>query len=428
LKFLESIIFTKRNKKMKLKIKKFLILVLVCSASALMSACIGSDEADAAFGTITINLGGDESRSTTITYPPDPALKISLQHTIEFKAGSISAADVVLDPGVLSKSIPLHVGIWDITVKAKKNNGDDYAIGKAKGVEVLQNRATPVRIQMEPVLPPVTSGTVWLQDHVAKKIDPYSDLNTARASMTSGGTYTIWLEAGDQQLPAATFFDPLDSYDITLRSQSGPVTVKPLTQNWLFRIYGGISLTLRDGITLQGPSGNNIAPLVLVDGGKLIMKEESKITGNTHTDIVSTKGGGVFVDNGGIFTMEGGTISGNKASLGGGVYVADGTFNMESGSIENNTATVFGGGVYVLLSDTSGMKFGTINKTGGTIYGNDVPGKGNMANPSLTIDPPNSYDNSSPGYALCTEGYDIVTTYYHYTFENDTLYGNYKAP
>jgi ABC-type glycerol-3-phosphate transport system substrate-binding protein len=55
---------------MKLKMKKIFILMLLCSV--FMSACIGSDEADAAFGTITINLGGDESRAVvTFPYPPE---------------------------------------------------------------------------------------------------------------------------------------------------------------------------------------------------------------------------------------------------------------------------------------------------------------------------------------------------------------------
>ena len=49
------------------------------------------------------------------------------------------------------------------------------------------------------------------------------------------------------------------------------------------------------------------------------------ITGGLgYEDGFDTSGGGVYVENGGNFTMEGGTISGNSAYFGGGVYVSGG--------------------------------------------------------------------------------------------------------
>jgi hypothetical protein len=55
--------------------------------------------------------------------------------------------------------------------------------------------------------------------------------------------------------------------------------------------------------------------------------------------------------------MEGGTISGNTASNGGGVY---GGLTMQGGSISKNTAGESSGGVYVS---------GTLTKTNGVITG-----------------------------------------------------------
>ena len=68
---------------------------------------------------------------------------------------------------------------------------------------------------------------------------------------------------------------------------------------------------------------------------------------------------------GGTFTMNGGTISGNRASYdGGGVYVEDGcTFTMNGGTISGNTANNDGGGVYANWG-------ATVNLNGGTITGN----------------------------------------------------------
>ena len=69
---------------------------------------------------------------------------------------------------------------------------------------------------------------------------------------------------------------------------------------------------------------------------------------------------------GGTFTMNGGTISGNSAyDWGGGVYVRNNsTFTMEGGTITDNTAKTFGGGVYVA--------YGTFTMSGGTISNNSA--------------------------------------------------------
>jgi hypothetical protein len=94
------------------------------------------------------------------------------------------------------------------------------------------------------------------------------------------------------------------------------------------------------------------------------------MSGGTVSGNGASNGGGVYV-NSGTFTMSGGTVSGNGAgNQGGGVYV-NGTFNMLGGSITNNTAASWGGGVYV--------DWATFAKTGGIItgYGSDRA-NGNM--------------------------------------------------
>jgi uncharacterized repeat protein (TIGR02543 family) len=65
------------------------------------------------------------------------------------------------------------------------------------------------------------------------------------------------------------------------------------------------------------------------------------------TGNMGTSGGGVYIHEGGIFTMYGGVIAGNKIAeggCGGGVYV-EGTFNLYGGTITGNTGVK--GGVYI---------------------------------------------------------------------------------
>lgn len=63
------------------------------------------------------------------------------------------------------------------------------------------------------------------------------------------------------------------------------------------------------------------------------------VGGGTGADanIANSDGGGVSI-NGGEFTMTGGTINGNTAFFGGGVYVdnGDGTFDPQGGTVSDN--------------------------------------------------------------------------------------------
>ena len=76
------------------------------------------------------------------------------------------------------------------------------------------------------------------------------------------------------------------------------------------------------------------------------------------------EGGGVNV-NSGIFNMNSGTISGNKAgelSQGGGVLVTTGgTFNMHGGTISHNVSDSYGGGVYISTNARFDMSGGEIS-------------------------------------------------------------------
>jgi hypothetical protein len=95
------------------------------------------------------------------------------------------------------------------------------------------------------------------------------------------------------------------------------------------------------------------------------------MSGGTISGNEASEGGGIYINDGSTLTMSGGTISGNKAgSIGGGVYVRGGTFTMAGGAIQDNLG---GGGLCVLPVDNGNANFimsgGTIrNNTGGAIF------------------------------------------------------------
>ena len=107
--------------------------------------------------------------------------------------------------------------------------------------------------------------------------------------------------------------------------------------------------------------------------GTFTVSENSQITGN-----IGSYGGGVYINNG-LFTMDGGIISGNAVSKhGGGVCVSEkGNFTLcGTAKITGNTAGAdsddYGGGVY--LNDNSGDNSGTFTLGGAAIITGNVKG------------------------------------------------------
>ena len=161
----------------------------------------------------------------------------------------------------------------------------------------------------------------------------------------------------------------------------------------------GHTLSLADGV--EGSllrikqDENSKGTLTLCDckgGGKLVGNDDggSVVTvapkgtfnmySGTITGAKATSGGGVYVGvensesssegNSGTFNMYGGSISGNTAENGGGVYLNDGTFNMYDGTIGGNTAESNGGGVYA--------EKGTFIMHGGSISNNKAQSGGGV--------------------------------------------------
>lgn len=116
---------------------------------------------------------------------------------------------------------------------------------------------------------------------------------------------------------------------------------------------GTATFTLRGGFITGNTGGNGGG--VRVDNGTFNMQGGS-ITGN-----MANAGGGVNMG-GGTFNMTGGGISGNTANAGGGVGAESGTLNLSgTARIDGNTAKGNGGGVYVE---------GAFTMQGGSITGN----------------------------------------------------------
>jgi hypothetical protein len=177
----------------------------------------------------------------------------------------------------------------------------------------------------------------------------------------------------------------IEGNSVTIRAKN-EVTIKRATPNFTASLFtigkdGTLILSGADSkpITIDG-SANATEPLIIIDGGTLIMNDDVTLQNNTNNN---GNGGGVAVNNNGTFTMNGGKIAGNTANEGGGVCVADnGIFIMSGGEISGNTATTVndksgGGGGGVLVDND-----GTFRMVGGIVYGIDDKDNKNISNAS----------------------------------------------
>jgi uncharacterized repeat protein (TIGR02543 family) len=183
----------------------------------------------------------------------------------------------------------------------------------------------------------------------------------------------------------------VDTYNaaLTLTTANSPAQVtidgsgRAVTGNAnRFTIGSGVTITLKN-ITFTK------IPFTAAAGGKLVLDNGAVVTGNAGTGVTVTgtsataKGtlemktgssvtgngdSGVKLEGTGVFTMSGGTISGNEADNGGGVEMkgTGGTFTMTGGTISGNEAIEYGGGVSMMGTN------GVFTMSGGTISGNEA--------------------------------------------------------
>lgn len=159
----------------------------------------------------------------------------------------------------------------------------------------------------------------------------------------------------------------------------GGVTVEGGT----FHMYGGT-------IKKCGINGGSVCyggGVGVVYGGSFVM-DDGEITGcyaispSVPGMTFTSFGGGVFVMCG-SFVMNGGTISGNRADIGGGVmlYGNSTAMNIEGGAITGNTATICGGGLAakknggVVVVSNSKLCNNVADVAASDVYLDDAPAK-----------------------------------------------------
>jgi hypothetical protein len=189
----------------------------------------------------------------------------------------------------------------------------------------------------------------------------------------AGKRYTITL-TGDIQVDGKTndTFGGVSGLTVTIKG-SGALSLAPGgSGGHLLQIKKNQTLNIGEpggnGPTLRGKTGNT-RNLVRVNEGGALNMFSGAITGNDTSGKTGDDwaGAGGVTISGGVFTLEGGTISNNKP--GSGVFVgSDAVFTMKGGTISGNEAEN-GGGVSMYSEPDKPAVF---TMKGGFITGNKV--------------------------------------------------------
>ena len=168
---------------------------------------------------------------------------------------------------------------------------------------------------------------------------------------------------------------------------------------------------------LKASEGSTGHVIELRQGSWLTIKDSSSDATGTITGGYSDAGGAIY--NHGTLTIEGGTITGNKATGNGGGICNRGVMYMKGGNISDNSSPD-GGGIYNEFNNDKGY-IGVLVIEGGTITGNTSTeyGGGGITNwGSLMI-----FGGTISGNTCQTNGGGIWT-YNSLTMEGGTITGN----
>jgi uncharacterized repeat protein (TIGR02543 family) len=349
----------------------------------------GSIEADPQ----TITLTDPATSTGTLPVPPTrPNFAFA-----EWNTAADGSGTAFTETTILTESITIYAR-WTATVTFDQNNTDTGSAAANPPTMTVTAPATSTETLPEPPTRPNYNFTGWntaangsgtafteatpvtgnitvyaqWQSCIVPGANLAAKLTWLQTNAISNGVYTIEMTGNDSAYQQSLSYSGRTNVTILIKGDTAMRTINNSnTTFYIFDVKEGVTLILDNNITLQGYNDTYGYPTVYISDGALVMRNGSVVSGGSH---------GVYVLNGGAFTMEGGkitasvgrgvnmgvgtfTMTGGKISGNSrGVHLGSGTFNMINGEISNNNGSDNGGGVYV--------DGGTFTMSGGAISGN----------------------------------------------------------
>lgn len=214
----------------------------------------------------------------------------------------------------------------------------------------------------------------------------------------------------------------------TVTMVGGTVTGCTAQNGGAFHGTNGAEISLQGGLVTENEATNGGGAYIdgavfTMPGGTIITTEQDAAGEAQYVEmaVVGTLSGNTAQNGGGVYIKTGsgsltkGTISVNEATNGGGIYLSDGTtFEVGSGTLEGNTAKRFGAAIY----DGGSLSLATAVHKNNDIYvlpGKSVEVKNASASACLT---PGSY---SIGSTMLT-GSAVAASYKAFSVSNDRFF------
>lgn len=312
-----------------------------------------------------------------------------------------TARGTLPDPNELNED--LSTGIYTLTKNYKPGSQRRWRVSSGRNVIVDLNGHTIDGANIDRTIFNISSGTLTIIDSKGGGTIKNSTKSCFYVAPSSGAKSTLNFQGG-----TILNCQPSDG-------NGGAMDIQP---NGTVNMSGG---------TITGCKGTSGAA-VYVTGGTFNMtggtitnnkvnayKDWTPPTGTealpTSNNTDTSRGGGIYVEKGKC-TVSGGTISGNVAHSGGGVFVTSGaTFSFTGGTIEGNYAvaklgqgTGNGGGIYIEGGNSNcTINGGTIRNNRATRYGGGININGStMTIPNCTIS--GNLASSGGGISMETSG------------------------
>ncbi len=225
--------------------------------------------------------------------------------------------------------------------------------------------------------------------------NPYMTIGEAVADLPENIQATLKV-VGDTVVSETVLIK--NGMNITVTTDANPASLDEYTARTVKRStdFTGAIFRVEKGATLMLEAAENknlifdgenkpVASAMLITAGGVVIGKGVEIKSNSNKSAeklnapsVFTFGGGVYVEKGGSCSINGGTVSGNYASYGAGIYVNDGTLSMSEGEIKENAA-LYGAGVYLETSGTDKTVYSTFAMAGGKVTANKAPNVATVA-------------------------------------------------
>ena len=323
--------------------------------------CVGTDDDEAAYGTIIV-AGGTVSSSGRNAILVNGCTAVD-----ETKRSSVTISDGFLN-GKLDLAAGTELNISGGSFSSVFVDSATSLIGENR--EFARLTATEEGYNADFPYKAADSSDI------AATVE-YIDRTDSFLSAEAAFTYANELETSSESPAAVTLSKDAESAALTVNA--GSSIILDLNGKILLHTGEGSAsvVTVNGNFTLQD-SGTGSHDYYKSENGAYMfdgnVAAEGSISGGVLSGGNATLGGGVYVAEGGSFTLNGGTIAGNTSALGGGVYIEKGSFGMNGGDITGNTASSAGGGIYVTMGTSFEMSGGTITdntaNNGGGIYVN----------------------------------------------------------